>query len=300
MRTALVLNPAKGGWERVLDGVTAAAAQAGWPDPAVHLTTRAETGRAQAAAAVAAGAELVVVAGGDGTVRAVAHGVAGSGVELGIVPTGTANLLAHNLGLPRVVDAAVRVALTGRARPVDLGLARVDDSEDLPFVVLAGMGHDAATVAATRPGLKDRIGWPAYLAPAAVSALRRPVPVTVRHDGGDPEHLRVWSVLAANCGRVRAGVHIAPGGLVDDGLLDVLEVVVQRPTHWLGVAAKGVFRLQGDVAGLTTRASREVEVVSEVPLHVQLDGDVLDPATRLRVRCERHALLVRGPSADPG
>ena len=99
---------------------------------------------------------------------------------------------------------------------VDLGLARVDDSGDLPFVVLAGMGHDAATVAATNPTLKDRIGWPAYVAPAAVSALRRPVPVTVRHDGGDPEHLRVWSVLAANCTRVRAGVHIAPGGLVDD------------------------------------------------------------------------------------
>lgn len=293
MRLALVLNPAKGGWERVLDGVTSAAAQAGWSTPAVHLTTRGETGRSQALAAVEGGAELVVVGGGDGTVRAVAHGVAGSGVEVGIVPIGTANLLAHNLGLPRTVDAAVRVALTGPARPVDLGLARVDDSGDLPFVVLAGIGHDAATVAATRPALKDRIGWPAYLAPAAVSALRRPVPLTVRHDDGEPEHVRAWSVLAANCGRVRAGVHIAPGGLVDDGLLDVLEVTVRRPTHWLGVAAKGVFRLEGDVAGLVTRASRELEVVSDEPLHVQLDGDVLGPATRLRVRCQRHALLVR-------
>ena len=99
-------------------------------------------------AAIAAGAELVVVAGGDGTVREVAHGLARTGVELGIVPVGTANLLAHNLGLPRTVPAAVQVAVAGRPRPVDLGLARVDDSGDLPFVVLAGMGHDAATVAA--------------------------------------------------------------------------------------------------------------------------------------------------------
>ena len=221
------------------------------------------------------------------------QGLARTGVELGIVPVGTANLLAHNLGLPRNVPAAVQVAVAGRPRPVDLGLARVDDSGDLPFVVLAGMGHDAATVAATNPTLKDRIGWPAYVAPAAVSALRRPVPVTVRHDRGDPEHLRVWSVLAANCTRVRAGVHIAPGGLVDDGLFDVLEVTVRRPGQWLGVAAKGVFRLPGDVPGLATRASREVEVVSEAPLHVQLDGDVLGPARRLTVRCEEHALLVR-------
>ncbi|MGN7247354.1 diacylglycerol/lipid kinase family protein [Janibacter anophelis] len=294
MRVALVLNPSKGGWERVLEGVTSAAAAAGWPDPAVHLTTREETGRAQAADAVADGAELVVAGGGDGTVRSVAHGLAGTGVELGIVPIGTANLLAHNLDLPRTVEAAVEVALTGTARPVDLGIAHVDDdASDLPFVVLAGMGHDAATVAATRPGLKERIGWPAYIAPAAVSALRRPVPVTIRHDGGDPEHVRVWSVLAANCTRVRAGVHIAPGGLVDDGLFDVLEVVVKRPGQWLGVAAKGVFRLPRDVAGLTTRATRELEVVSEEPLHVQLDGDVVGPARRLHVRCEEHALLVR-------
>lgn len=293
MRLGLVLNPSKGGWERVLDAVTAHARQSRWPEPAVHLTSREETGRSQAAAAVAAGAELVVVAGGDGTVREVAHGLARTGVELGIVPVGTANLLAHNLGLPRNVPEAVQVAVAGRPRPVDLGLARVDDSGDLPFVVLAGMGHDAATVAATNPTLKDRIGWPAYVAPAAVSALRRPVPVTVRHDGGDPEHLRVWSVLAANCTRVRAGVHIAPGGLVDDGLFDVLEVTVRRPGQWLGVAAKGVFRLPGDVPGLATRASREVEVVSEAPLHVQLDGDVLGPARRLTVRCEEHALLVR-------
>lgn len=294
MRAALVLNPSKGGWERALEAVVAAAQAAGWPDPDVHLTTRDDCGHGQARAAVEAGAELVVAAGGDGTVRHVAHALGGTGVDLGIVPIGTANLLAHNLDLPRTVEGAVEVALTGRARPVDLGIARVDDeARDLPFVVLAGMGHDAATVAATNPTLKERVGWPAYVAPAAVKALRRPVPVTVRHDDGEPEHLRVWSVLAANCERVRAGVRIAPGGLVDDGLFDVLEVTVRRPGQWLGVAAKGVFRLPGDVAGLATRASREVEVTSEQPLHVQLDGDVVGPARRLLVRCEEHALAIR-------
>ncbi len=293
MRSALVINPSKGGWEKALEAVTDAAASAGWPAPAVHLTTVAEPGHAQASAAVADGAQVVLAAGGDGTVRTVAHALAGTGVELGIVPIGTANLLAHNLELPGAVPAAAEVAVQGIARPLDLGLARVDDEvRDHPFVVLAGIGHDAATVAATRPGLKDRIGWPAYLAPAARSALRRPVPMTVRHDDGPEQHVLAWSVLAANCTRVRAGVAIAPGGLVDDGLFDVVEVRVRWPGQWVGVAARG-FGWRREVTGLRTRPSRELSVTSSQPVHVQLDGDVLGPATRLDVRCLRHALAVR-------
>lgn len=292
MRCALVINPAKGGWERALEAVTTRAEAAGWRTPTVHLTTRAETGRAQAASAVEAGAELVVAAGGDGTVRSVAHALTGTGTQLGVVPTGTANLLAHNLDLPSGIEAAAQVAVSGHVRPVDLGLARLDDkARDLPFVVLAGIGHDAATVAATRPRLKDRIGWPAYLAPAAVSAMRRPVPMTVRY-GDEPERdVLAWSVLAANCTRVRAGV-LVPGGLVDDGLLDVLEVIVRWPVQWVGVAAKGL-GWQRDVSGLRTRPATELTVTSATPLHVQLDGDVVGPARRMHVRCLPHALSVR-------
>lgn len=297
MRSALVVNPSKGGWERALEAVTDAAEAAGWPEPTVQLTTPQETGQTQASTAIAEGAELVVAAGGDGTVRSVAHGLAGTDVELAVVPNGTANLLAHNLDLPEDHRQSAEVAVNGVARPVDLGLARLDDEvADLPFVVLAGMGHDAATVAATRPGLKDRIGWPAYLAPAARSALRRPVPMTVQHDDEPERGVVAWSVLAANCSRVRAGVAIAPGGLIDDGQLDVLEVTVRRPDQWLGVAAKGTLRWSRDVAGLRTRATTELTVSSERPLAVQLDGDVLGPAHRMHVRCLRHALTVRAAS----
>lgn len=297
MRSALVINPSKGGWERALEAVTGAAQEAGWPEPTVRLTTREETGHAQANEALADGAEVVLAAGGDGTVRSVAHALVGTSAELGIVPNGTGNLLAHNLELPADHREAAAIAVTGSGRSIDLGLARLDDDvTDLPFVVLAGMGHDAASVAATRPGLKERIGWPAYVAPAARSALRRPVPMTVRHDDEPEREVLAWSILAANCSRVRGGVAIAPGGLLDDGLLDVLEVTVRRPGQWLGVAAKGTLGLERDVAGLQTRASTEVTVSSEQPLHVQLDGDVLGPARRMQVRCLPHALTVRTPS----
>src|SRR5699024_9330794 len=147
-------------------------------------------------------------------------------------------------------DAAAEVAVTGSTRSIDLGLARIDEEAgDHPFGVLAGMGHDAATVAATRPRLKERIGWPADLAPAAVTAMRRPVPMTVRHDDEGEREVLAWSVLAANCTRVRAGV-LVPGGAVDDGLFDVLEVIVRWPVQWVGVAAKGALRWQRDVSGL--------------------------------------------------
>ncbi len=305
MRSALVINPSKGGWERALEAVTDAADEAGWPEPVVRLTTREETGHAQASAALADGAEVVIAAGGDGTVRSVAHALAGTSAELGVVPNGTANLLAHNLELPTdlrkssELRRAAEIAVTGPGRTIDLGLARLDEEvRDLPFVVLAGMGHDAASVAATRPGLKDRIGWPAYVAPAARSALRRPVPMTVQHDDDPEREVLAWSVLAANCSRVRGGVAIAPGGLLDDGLLDVLEVTVRRPGQWLGVAAKGTLGLERDVAGLQTRASTEVTVTCEQPLHVQLDGDVLGPARRMHVRCVPHALTVRTAAAQ--
>lgn len=297
MRSALVINPSKGGWERALDAVTDAADETGWPEPTVHLTTREETGHAQASAALADGAELVVAAGGDGTVRAVAHALAGTSAELGVVPNGTANLLAHNLEIPADHRSAAAIAVTGTRRSIDLGLARLDDEvRDLPFVVLAGMGHDAGTVAATRPGLKDRIGWPAYVAPAARSALRRPVSMTVQHDDEPEREVLAWSVLAANCSRVRGGVAIAPGGLLDDGLLDVLEVTVRRPGQWLGVAAKGTLGLERDVAGLQTRGSTEVTVTTEQPLHIQLDGDVVGPARRMHARCLPHAITVRAAS----
>ena len=301
MRSALVLNPAKAGWQQALDEVTEQAKGAGWPAPTVHLTTREETGFAQTQSALADGADLVVVAGGDGTVRAVAHALSGTGVHLGIIPVGTANLLAHNLDLPQEIPAAAAVAVTGAARPVDLGVARLDDEvEEHPFVVLVGFGNDAATVAATRPELKERIGWPAYLAPAARSALRRPVPMTVRYGDGQAQGVLAWSVLAANCPRVRAGVSIAPGGRLDDGLVDVLEVTVRHPGQWLAVAAKGTLGWTRDVAGLRTRSASEVTVTSRPPRYVQLDGDVLGPANRLHVRCLRHALTVRTGSPPSG
>lgn len=298
-QVGLVVNPSKRRWRETVGLVEAACAQRGWPAPEVLETTVAETGATQAATLAKGGAALVLAAGGDGTVRSVAHGLTslregGGEVTMGVVPLGTANLFAHNLVIPtRDPAAAVRLALDGTARPVDLGLARLgDDEADHPFLVLVGIGHDAATLAATRDDLKHRIGWPAYVLPAARHALHRPVPVELTLDDAPPRTLRAWSILAANCGRVRAGVRIAAGAQVDDGLLDVMEVTVSRPLQWLPIAAKGVLGLRGDVPALRTTPARSLEVLSPEPQHVQLDGDILGRVTRVRAHVVHHAIDV--------
>ena len=168
---------------------------AGYRGPVWLDTTVAETGATQARLAVASGARLVIAVGGDGTVRAVAAGLAGTDAELGVIPLGTANLAARNLGLPiGDLDAIIAVAVTGPARPTDLAWVSTTPCPDPPqanplippggwarptlgpehaCLVVTGIGFDAALIAVTSPALKARIKWGAY-ALAALENLRTP------------------------------------------------------------------------------------------------------------------------------
>lgn len=167
---------------------------AGYRGPVWLDTTVAEPGATQARLAVASGARLVIAVGGDGTVRAVAAGLAGTDVELGVVPLGTANLAARNLGLPvGDLDALIDIVVFFSARPTDLawvrttpcpnpetgppappgGWARPTLGSEHACLVVAGIGFDAALVAVTSPALKARIKWGAY-ALAALENLRTP------------------------------------------------------------------------------------------------------------------------------
>src|SRR6266851_4655292 len=193
-----------------------AAADRGW-EPWFAETTGAETGLALTRRAVAAGASLVFAAGGDGTVRACAEALAGTGVPLAIVPLGTANLTARALGVPARAGAAVDAGFGGRDRRIDLAsidLASADEASadeasadgtsaggtsagGSRFAAMAGIGLDAAVVGAARGQLKRRFGWAAY----AVSGLMRlslpPRDFTVRLDDGEPLRRRARCVVVA-------------------------------------------------------------------------------------------------------
>src|SRR5258705_7445463 len=131
--------------------------------------------------ALAAGARLVVAAGGDGTVRACAHALADTGVPLAIVPRGTANLAARALGIPSRLDAALAAGFGGRLRQVDLA-----EAEGMLFAAMAGIGLDAAVVSGTPDLLKRHLGWLAYAAGRVTPPAGHHRRVTLCLDGRPP------------------------------------------------------------------------------------------------------------------
>ena len=281
-QVAAVLNPAAPrAWAAQAELHRVCRAQ-GWPDPAIHYTTVTEPGASQTRTALNEGADLVVVGGGDGTVREVAGVLAGTGVPLGILPLGTANLFARNLGLPRSrITEMVRVALLGGQRELDIGratyvqLGPAGPVESSPhhFLVLVGLGHDAATVAATRQDLKRWIGWLAYFEPGARRLAKPLLPLRVEVDGGPREELRAWSVLVANCGLIPAGIKVVPDAVLDDGVLDLVHVAPPTVVHWAPIALKGLLGWSRDVPGLAYRQAGTVRIFSEQPVTLQIDGD---------------------------
>ncbi len=298
----VVANPTSRGSAGAVEDVLRAAAARGW-DARVARTTMAETGEAQARRALAAGDAAVVAIGGDGTVRAVATALAGTGVPLGIVPRGTANLFARNLGLPLAASAAVATAVAGEHRAVDLGtcvLHRADGRADAQrFLVVVGVGHDALAIEAASLRRKHRLGWPAYVA-AGLGRLR--LPGFRVHGVLDDESAtaEAWSVLVHNAAGLPAGLRVVPGTSVDDGLLHVVTVTPRRVQDWARIAASGAGLGRADGV-LGTRAVRRALLapVGAEPLPVQVDGDAEGRAVRIEAAVEPGVLLVRAPGRRP-
>lgn len=293
-RSAVVVNPSK---VTDLDGrrrdICAALAEAGWPEPLWLPTTPDDPGCGQTRRAISDGVKVVFACGGDGTVMACASELAGTDVALAILPSGTGNLLATNLGLSSDVRAGIAVATGGNRRRIDVGAV-----DDRCFTVMAGMGFDAEMLAATPEKLKRRVGWPAYVI-AALSRLRtRPMRVRIRLDGGAPIRRRARTVLVGNVGRLQGGITLLPDAEPDDGCLDVAVLTPHNLRHWL-VLAWGVLRRRRDVARMETYRARRVEITSDRAQPRQLDGDVIEPNRSLAVTVRPRALCLCVPEEPP-
>ncbi|MGV0100361.1 diacylglycerol kinase family protein, partial [Streptomyces californicus] len=211
-------------------------AQHGYGDSSFVETTAQDPGGGRTAEALRAGAELVVVCGGDGTVRAVADALAGTGVPLVLVPCGTGNLLVRNLDLPLSPAEALAAGLTGEPRALDLGRIEGDGFSAVHFTAMAGAGLDAAMLEATSDRAKSVLGWPAYVL-AGVKGLRAPrMRLTVRLDGGPELHRTARMVLVANVGAVQAGAAPVPAARPDDGVLDLAVFDPRGAGGWLRAA----------------------------------------------------------------
>lgn len=303
-RVALVLNPVSGRAEAARRAVEHVCAAAGLGQPLVLTTTVDEPGESQARAALAAGVERVVVAGGDGTVRVVAGvlGGANPGEQpvLGIVPVGTANLFARGIGLRRRdLRAAARVAVNAPGRTLDLGRARVLDSggrpSEHPFLVVVGVGHDADVVAALDPVLKRRLRWLAYFEPGLRRLSRPGRPVTLVLDGELERTESLWSLLAVNTARLPLGARVVPDARPDDGLLHVVLVAPRHVGDWGRVVRTGLGGRHTPHHALRYEAGRELMVRPAQPSVVQVDGDVVGDIVSARITIEPGALRVAAP-----
>jgi diacylglycerol kinase family enzyme len=289
-RAAVVVNPTKhDDLVELRAAICAAMSDHGWSDPLWLETTVDDPGEGQARAAVAAGADLVLASGGDGTVTACAAGIAGSGIPLAVLPAGTGNLLARNLGLPLDFDGALAVALTGTDLRIDVGTAN-----GRPFVVMAGVGLDAKMLDSTSEPLKKRLGWAAYVVAALHHLRDRPVRVRLRADGGPPLRRRASGVVVGNVGWLQGGVPLLPDAEPDDGLLDVLVLTARGWVGWLSLAADVLLRRgpSGRIARLTVR---ELRIDLDREQLWQLDGEVIGRTRQLAVTVQAGTLLVRAP-----
>ncbi len=303
-------NALEKAFERVLTGT--AEVRVSW-----HETGEDDPGLGAARGAVEAGADVVLAAGGDGTVRAVAEHLAESGAraELGIIPLGTGNLLARNLGVPlKDLTAAFERALTGEAIPLDIGWARLavdgeTDGKRYAFAVMAGFGIDAHMIAETDDDLKDRAGWLAYVESLG-RALSASEVIDIRLSGQnlEPSDEQAHTLLVGNCGSLQGGMTLLPDADPSDGELDLLVLSADSIPGWADtmrnlVWDNGLRRLLSPSSSdedqakssdsATHRRITELTVELDEPRVFEVDGDALGETNRVEISVQPGAVRVR-------
>ncbi|MDA8219643.1 MAG: diacylglycerol kinase family lipid kinase [Dehalococcoidales bacterium] len=243
-------------------------------------------------AAVSRGCDVVIAAGGDGTVNEVLQALVGEQAALGVLPLGTGNVWAHQTGIPMDLKGAVDVLHEGWLRRVDVGQAG-----DRFFLLMAGIGYDAAVASITRPTEKRRLGVLAYIVKGigvglGLSGTR----LTIKTAHGD----RVFRALMVVVGNSRTyggpiSVRIAPMARMDDGLLDVVVFTGTGPLQAVWHVIMLVLGRHLRNAGVTYLQGTEYVVESEHTLLVQVDGDAIG-STPMRFRVQPAALSVVVPA----
>jgi diacylglycerol kinase (ATP) len=294
-RCAVVYNPTKVS-DQFQHLVAERLEQDSWTDTLWLETSADDPGRGMTREAVDARVDLVIGAGGDGTVRAVADGLASSGIPMGLVPAGTANLLARNLDLPLEEDAAVEIAFAGHTRTIDLIKLTVDDRPPEHFAVIAGIGVDAMIMDETDPDLKDEIGSAAYFVAAAKALGRTPIRLTVQLDQHRPVKRRAMICAIANVGKLAGNVTLIPEAVPDDGLLNLYVASPHRLRDWVKLGLRLITRRPQKDDQVDQHSGKVVRVTIHGKDSYELDGDVIGEGISLTAEVQPDALMICTPA----
>jgi len=262
----LVTNPfsSRGLNEKKIAEVTARFASAG---AHLDLVRTLGPGDAERAAAdLRRDYAAIVVAGGDGTVCEIVNGLAGKSVPIGILPRGTGNVLAKELGIPKSVRKAVAVVLKGKLLRLDVGIAGARR-----FILMASAGYDAQVVALAHRTRRGRFGYANFLLPMWRTLKRGDFPeIRVETDS------RVFPchhVIIANVSSYGGPFRPAPGAIYNDGQFDV--VMYARAGRWDMVRYGAMALCMSDKAkdDVVRIRAEKLALTSSAPVPVQLDGD---------------------------
>ena len=268
-------------------------AREGFPDPLWYEVAKSRKAPKCARRALADGAEVIFVWGGDGMVQHCIDAVAGTEAVLAILPAGTANLLAANLQVPDDLTEAVRVGLHGDHRPLDTGSVNGEH-----FAVMAGAGFDARMIKQADRGMKDRIGRAAYLYTGARNLSADRVKAVIEVDGRRFFKGRVSCVLAGNVGRILGGVEAFQGAQPDDGLLELGVVTAGNPAQWARTLARVAAGQAAKSPFVQVTRGRRFRVRFGRPFPYELDGGARPAVRKLQIKAHPRSVTICVP-ADP-
>lgn len=273
-----------------LGALRTALAQHGIDQPLWREVPKAKYAPSAVAELIAAGADLLFVWGGDGTVRRCLNAVGAAPVTLAILPAGTANLFASNLGIPRDLEQAVSVGLTGRRLTLDVGAVNGER-----FGVMAGVGFDAVMIRKADAGLKDRLGRLGYVV-AGVEAIRSDaVQARVSIDGNVWFEGPLTCVLVGNMGNLLGGLTAFPDARPDDGLLDVGVVTAASVLAWALTIGHTMIGNPGASPFVRTTTATTIDVALEHELPYEVDGGQRSLTRHLHFSVQPAAIAVCVP-----
>jgi diacylglycerol kinase (ATP) len=291
MKVAVVAHAAK-----KLDGglpeLRRVLATEGVDKPLWYEVPKAKKASEQVQRALDEGAELVFAWGGDGTVRRCVDTLAGTDTSLAVVPAGTANLFATNLGIPTDIEGAVAVGLRGHRRRLDVGRF-----EQERFGVMAGAGFDAAMIRGADE-LKERMGRAAYLWSGSRNLSGDGFGAEIQVDGTDWYEGRTTCILLGNLGRVVGGVRVFPDARPDDGVLELGIVTAEGLLQWTRTLARTAIGDPNRSPFVRTTKASSVQVALDRKVRYQLDGGDRSKVKSFRAEVEERALKVCVPWPD--